>query len=87
MACEARRTPLLLEHVRELYRQYFDVTSEALSSFGVASDSAMARVVFAALDGIVLEQLIFDDPQATSEAVATLRKLLEAVAQDRPTDR
>lgn len=80
LACEARRTPILLEHARELYRQYFDAIAQALSQFGIASDSAMARVVFAALDGIVLQQLIFDDPEATSEAVATLRKILEAVA-------
>lgn len=84
---EARRVPALLKHVRDLYRQYFEAVSEALSQFGIAADSATARVVFAALDGIVLQQLIFDQPKATDEAVAKLREILRIVSERDHLDR
>jgi len=39
---------------------------------------ALARVVFAALDGLNLQQLMYDDEERAREALAMLRRLLEA---------
>jgi TetR/AcrR family transcriptional regulator, regulator of biofilm formation and stress response len=81
LAFEARRVPALLEHVRDLYRQYFDATSNALAELDVENDPAMARVVFAALDGLALQQLIFDRPDETDEAVERLREILRLLRE------
>jgi DNA-binding transcriptional regulator YbjK len=80
LAFEARRKPALLDHVQDLYRQYFDAISRALAECGLEDDPALARVVFAALDGIALQQLIFDDPDETDEAVAALRSILRLLS-------
>jgi DNA-binding transcriptional regulator YbjK len=83
LAFEARRVGPLLEHVQDLYRQYFEATSNALTEFGIAHDSALARMVFATLDGIVLQQLIFDRPEETDEAVAALQDVLRLLGRSR----
>lgn len=78
LALEARRRPELLAQVRTLYEHYMDVTARSLEAAGIDGDRVLARLVFAALDGLVLQQLIFDDAEATERAVARLRELLVA---------
>jgi AcrR family transcriptional regulator len=80
LALEARRRPELLPEIRALYEQYIEVVEQALERFGVESRPALARVVFAALDGLMLQQLIFDRPGETEEAVALLQDLLRGLA-------
>lgn len=78
LALEARRRRELLPQVRLLYEHYIDVVARSLEEAGVGGDRVLARLAFAALDGLVLQQLIFDDPDATEQAVARLRHLLAA---------
>ncbi|TFE58282.1 TetR family transcriptional regulator [Streptomyces sp. ICN441] len=84
---EARRRPELLPHLRALYEEYFDATGRELSrmlSGGV--NRPLTRLVFAALDGLVLHQLVFGEPESTDAAIEELRivlRLLDAAGSAR----
>lgn len=80
---EARRRPELLGHVRGLYDEYFDATRRELSRLvPEAADEGLTRLVFAALDGLVLHQLVFGEPETTEAAIARLRSLLRLLNAD-----
>jgi AcrR family transcriptional regulator len=79
LALEARRHPELAGENRATYGRYFETTRRALEAAGIPATPALARLVFAALDGLVLQQLVFADAAATDEATAELRRLLAAV--------
>jgi AcrR family transcriptional regulator len=84
---EARRRPELLPHLRTLYDEYFDATGRELSRIlPGGADRPLARLVFAALDGLVLHQLVFGGPGTTDAAVDELRTLLRLLAAHGPTD-
>ncbi|WP_189185822.1 TetR/AcrR family transcriptional regulator [Streptomyces albiflavescens] len=74
---ESRRRPELLPQIRVLYDEYFDATERELSRMipGDASRS-LTRLVFAALDGLVLHQLVMGEPEVTDAALEELRTLL-----------
>lgn len=56
---EARRNDLFREPVGRLYERYFVVTRESLRRHGVDGDlDAVARYVFSALEGSVLQYLV-----------------------------
>ncbi len=58
MILEARRRPELAGPVAELYENYVDALSEGLQAFGVKGDvRVVARSLFAALDGLVLQYI------------------------------
>jgi AcrR family transcriptional regulator len=78
---EARRRPELAQHVRTLYENYYEVIEQSLVALGLPRDRALTRLVFAALDGLVLQQLIFADPDATDEAIVRLRELLAGMSR------
>lgn len=84
LALEARRRAELLPEIRELYGRYFAVVEETLGRLDVDASPAMARLIFAAVDGLTLQQLIFDRPEETDEALALLRRLLELVGPAGP---
>ncbi|KUL21991.1 TetR/AcrR family transcriptional regulator [Streptomyces regalis] len=80
---EARRRPELLPQIRALYDDYFDATEREL--FRMLPDGAgrpLTRLVFAALDGLVLHQLVFGEPRTTDAAIEELRGLLRLLAAD-----
>lgn len=76
MALEGRKRPELQEHVRLLYDHYVEVVRESLAHSGIDADSTLARLVFAAIDGLVLQQLIYGDAKATQAALDRLREVL-----------
>lgn len=82
---EARRRLELLPQIRALYDAYFDATKRELSRIlPHDADHPLTRLIFAALDGIVLHQLVFGEPETTDAAVEELRhllRLLEAEAE------
>jgi TetR/AcrR family transcriptional regulator, regulator of biofilm formation and stress response len=53
---EARRQPQLRVYADELYETYRSATRRQLKALG-ADDDALADVIFAALDGLVFQQL------------------------------
>jgi TetR/AcrR family transcriptional regulator, regulator of biofilm formation and stress response len=77
---EARRRPELADHMRALYENYYDVVEHSLAAVGIAPDRALTRLVFAALDGLVLQQLIFADARSTDESIERLQDLLARLA-------
>ena len=83
LALEARRRPALRPEVRALYENYFGVIERSLEALDLSDDPVLARLVFAALDGIVLQQLIFGDGEATDASLERLRSILELVRASR----
>ncbi|MDX3779284.1 TetR/AcrR family transcriptional regulator [Streptomyces europaeiscabiei] len=74
---ESRRRPELLPQIRELYDEYFDAARRELGRILPAgADKALSRLVFAALDGLVLHQLVLGEPAVTDAALEELRSLL-----------
>ncbi|MGW0950122.1 TetR/AcrR family transcriptional regulator [Streptomyces sp. NPDC002623] len=80
---ESRRRPELLPQIRELYDEYFDATQRELGRMLPAgADRALTRLVFAALDGLVLHQLVLGEPEVTDAALEELRSLLRLLDAD-----
>ncbi|MFJ8109117.1 TetR/AcrR family transcriptional regulator [Streptomyces sp. NPDC096132] len=80
---ESRRRPELLPQIRELYDQYFDAAQRELSRMlPDGADRALTRLVFAALDGLVLHQLVLGEPEVTDAALEELRSLLRLLDAD-----
>lgn len=73
---ESRRMPELAEEARALYDTYLAAMHDALETLGINQTPALTRTVFAALDGLVLQQLIYDDPDMTRAGVEELCELL-----------
>ncbi|KUO09951.1 TetR/AcrR family transcriptional regulator [Streptomyces sp. DSM 15324] len=83
---ESRRRPELLPQIRALYDEYFDATRRELTRMLPAgADTALTRLVFAALDGLVLHQLVLGEPEATDAALDELRSLLRLLDADGDT--
>jgi AcrR family transcriptional regulator len=81
LALEGRRRADLQPMVRALYEEYFAVVERALERIGAEGGRAMARLVFAALDGIMLQQLIFERREDTEQLVRLLQDLLGRLAE------
>lgn len=80
LALQGLRRPELGEEVRRLYRHYIDVFGRALNALDVPADETLATLVFAAVDGLSLQQLIFDDRRRTDQAMRRLQDLLGCLA-------
>ncbi len=79
IALEARRRPDLAPLAVELYDGYLEATANALDAVGVPGDPDLARLVFAAIDGLAFRQLVAGDPAATSRSLEILHEMLAAV--------
>jgi AcrR family transcriptional regulator len=71
---ESRRRPELLPLVERIYAAYRRAITEELGRNGL-EDSALAHLVMAATDGLVLQQLAFGRPEMTDGALARGREL------------
>ncbi|MDN4610429.1 TetR/AcrR family transcriptional regulator [Arthrobacter burdickii] len=78
---ESRRRPELREEAVTLYEGYISALERSLARKGHANTRPLARAVFAALDGLVLQQLTVADPDAVREAVICVGDLLDASLQ------
>ncbi|MFE6774954.1 TetR/AcrR family transcriptional regulator [Streptomyces sp. NPDC057702] len=80
---EARRRPELMPQLRALYEEYFNAARGELTRvLARPVDRGLSRLVFAALEGLVLHQLVFGEREVTEEALAELRTLLARLARD-----
>ncbi|MET9129166.1 TetR/AcrR family transcriptional regulator [Streptomyces antibioticus] len=85
---EARRRPELLTQVRALYDEYFGASQRELDRIlPQGASPALNRLVFAALDGLVLHQLTgIGDRAQTEAALAELHTLLRHLGGPKPGD-
>ena len=73
---EARRHPELRPAVHALYDRYLEATRHELERIGLGDDEALARLVFAALDGLVLQMLVYGRTEDADASIAVLQDLL-----------
>ncbi|MBP2390201.1 TetR/AcrR family transcriptional regulator [Aeromicrobium fastidiosum] len=74
---EARRTPALAHLTERLYASYREATQRALVAMGLGDDPALTDLVFAALDGLVFDQLTQGiDEDRMGRAIERLRTIL-----------
>lgn len=77
MILAARRSPELEKISSNLYESYIGVVEHILANYGHTPDRAGARAVFAALDGLVLQQLTVADRSEIEEAITRLGELID----------
>lgn len=82
LAMHAGRGSELRPEVQQIYYAYVDAVQRELQRAGLHADRArpLARVLFAAIDGLVLQQLIFDEPLALEQGLAEVREIVAALA-------
>lgn len=80
---ESRRSQEARKHAAELYASYRSAAREGLAHLGIA-DGPLADLVFAALDGLVFQQITVGSAAVTEEAVDALRRLLAAIMNGSP---
>ena len=76
LVLEARRRPELAPAVHALYDRYLDATRRELARIGLADDEPLLRLVFAALDGLVIQMLVYGRVDEADAAIARLHELL-----------
>ena len=76
LVLEARRRPELAPAVHALYDRYLDATRRELARIGLADDEPLVRLVFAALDGLVIQMLVYGRVDEADAAIARLHELL-----------
>jgi AcrR family transcriptional regulator len=76
---EARRRPELVDELRHVYDTYKEAAHRELVRAGFdPEDRRLSELVFAALDGLALQQIVFGGAQDTDAVVERLRELLSA---------
>lgn len=75
---ESRRRPDLRAEAVALYEGYIEGLELALARHGHADTKPLARAVFAALDGLVFQQLTVADGAVVQTAIERIGSLLEA---------
>lgn len=64
--------------VRETYQSYCDAVGRELERAGLDThDGILANLVFAAIDGLTIQQLVFDDTPRLQAGIDLLHQLLE----------
>jgi AcrR family transcriptional regulator len=81
MLIESLRRPDLEPHIHRLYEAYVAAMRERLVRAGLPDDPALARLVFAAVDGLVLQRLICADREEMEASLGWLRTLLDALGK------
>lgn len=72
-----------MPQLRALYEEYFDAARRELSrALARPVDRGLSRLVFAALEGLVLHQLVFGEREVTEEALTELRALLARLSDE-----
>lgn len=73
---ESMRRPELRPHMRRIYENYLQAMEERLQRAGLPEDPHLARLVFAALDGLVLQRLLLEEDGDMEPCLDWLRVLL-----------
>lgn len=81
---ESRRRPDLRDEAVALYEGYIKALGMALERHGHVNVEPLARAIFAALDGLVLQQLTVANAGAVRGAIECVGRLLESDLQCNP---
>jgi AcrR family transcriptional regulator len=73
---EGVRRPELRPYTRRIYAEYVRAMQERLVRADLPDDPALARAVFAALDGLVLQRLFFIDRSEMEASLEWLQEML-----------
>jgi AcrR family transcriptional regulator len=73
---EGFRRPELAVHTRRIYAEYVGAMRKRIVRAHLPDDPALARVVFAALDGLVLQRLFFADREEMEASLEWLQTML-----------
>jgi AcrR family transcriptional regulator len=84
LAMEARRRPELQPTITALYEEYRAATRREIARMGLPEDPDLAYAVFALLDGLVLQQVMFGNAEPTEGALGWIRRMLESLQQTHP---
>lgn len=79
---EARRRAALASEAQGIYDAYLEATERALERLGLPTSPGFTRLVFAALDGLVMQQLVYGRPADTEAALRELKSLLGRLASN-----
>lgn len=78
---QAIRGALPMDNIRQQYEGYIDKVSQTFGAVGIDDpDGRVAALVFAALDGLALQHLIFRDDLRTEHVLEVLRDILTGLA-------
>jgi AcrR family transcriptional regulator len=77
---EARRRPELRPQVEQVYATYRQALRAELVAAGIDADDALVHLVFAAVDGLVFQQVCLGDPATAQAGVERLRDLLRPLS-------
>lgn len=80
---EARRRKELMPHVRDMYDEYMAAARRELERAGLGDDPELARVVFAALDGLSLQHAVFGGADHTEAGVRLVHEMVHALRDAR----
>jgi AcrR family transcriptional regulator len=80
MGLEAHRRPEMLAELRAVYDEYVTLVERQLRALGIYRERVFARVIFAALDGLVLQQVFFGRPEETRAGIEELRSVLGLIS-------
>ncbi|MGY1813372.1 TetR/AcrR family transcriptional regulator [Blastococcus sp. SYSU D00820] len=76
---EARRRAELRPHVERVYATYWAALGDELAAAGIEPAEPLVHLVFAAVDGLVFQQVCLGRPEATRAALDSLRQLLRGL--------
>ncbi len=78
---ESLRRSELEPRMRQIYRDYVSAMQKRLHRAGLPDDPALARIVFAAVDGLVLQRLLFPERGEMEAGLEWLREMLDALRE------
>ena len=80
---EARRRPELMPYVARMYDDFVAAAEGELERAGLEDEPDAGRVLFAALDGLALQQVVFGHRERTEAGVALVHELFKALLEVR----
>lgn len=86
MILESTRRADLAPHIHQLYAEWRGMAQEAMEQIGIRDAETVGRLVFAAMDGLVFEQLVLGTPEETAEAMRVLRTMIRLYAEHEASD-
>lgn len=82
LTLEACRQEELRPQAIELIETNIAIVGQYLEALGIDATPGYVRLVYAALDGLVLQQLVYGNREATHDAVLELTRILETLTPE-----